>query len=189
VSNFRNVIASWRARTASEADKPEPDAPGSASGLRRDRAWNVSIRRKRNNDTGAAFAEQASEESSTHYPDTPSPIVTMESLGSAGQRTTPVDERDSHVEPHYSGPVCHLSLLFTFPKQILIDAQPIRTGTLYYFNVHESDEPSDFFWVQVDAQLYNEGLHIRWRTESDAEAVINFDLAFCEGTYDDKQCG
>lgn len=55
-SSFRNIIASWSARTATET---AADAPGSG-GLKRDRVTNFSLRRRRRHDSGSSLAEVTS---------------------------------------------------------------------------------------------------------------------------------
>lgn len=59
--------------------------------------------------------------------------------------------------------------------------QPIRTGTLWYLNVHDQSLAPNFEWVQADARLFNEGLHLAWRTRNGSYASAMLDMEFCEG--------
>lgn len=50
--------------------------------------------------------------------------------------------------------------------------------------MHDSTRaPPDFEWVQADARLFNEGLHLAWRTSSGSYASAMLDMEFCEGVY------
>lgn len=59
--------------------------------------------------------------------------------------------------------------------------QPIRTGTLWYLNVHDQTLAPNFEWVQADARLFHEGLHLAWRTRNGSYASAMLDMEFCEG--------
>ena len=61
--------------------------------------------------------------------------------------------------------------------------QPLRTGSLYYLNVHDTDRAPDFEWIQTDARLFPEGLQLVWRTSEGQQAVVVLDLEYCEGEW------
>lgn len=89
LSNVRSMIATWRARTAAETSAVgESSAPttalatlerGGAQGLLRDRAWNVSIRRRTRDDN--RLAEQAADDLS--------PSSGHSRMASSDERLTP----------------------------------------------------------------------------------------------------
>lgn len=56
----------------------------------------------------------------------------------------------------------------------------MRTGSLYYLNVHDENAAPNFQWVQVDARLYLEGLQLVWRTAEGSQALVTLDLENCE---------
>jgi hypothetical protein len=59
--------------------------------------------------------------------------------------------------------------------------QPIRTGPLFYLNVHDYAMAPDFEWIQTDARLHSEGLQLVWRTREGSQAMVTLDMDFCEG--------
>lgn len=59
----------------------------------------------------------------------------------------------------------------------------MRTGALYFLNVHAPEAAPDFRWVQADARLYPEGLQLVWRTADGSQAMVTLDLEFCEGEH------
>lgn len=70
------------------------------------------------------------------------------------------------------------SLRVSFPADD--DLQPMRTGSLYYLNVHDQDAVPNFEWIQADARLYPEGLQLVWRTAEGSQAMVTLDLEYCE---------
>lgn len=171
VRNLRSAIASWQARTASGSKNLTEDVISTTgAALPRDSSWNVSIRRRRKNES-TALAEQILERSLSPYPippPSPSAAVSLESR---------LEDNASQLPP---------SALATFTGNVSaseatsLTRQPIRVGTLFYFNVHQSDREEDWKWVEVDAHLYEDGLSIKWRDGGD-QAEVNFGLEYCEG--------
>ena len=63
----------------------------------------------------------------------------------------------------------------------MLTTQPIRTGSLYFFHVHDATNYPNYEWVQTDARLYNEGLRLAWRLPSGLTATVTLDMLDCEG--------
>ena len=59
--------------------------------------------------------------------------------------------------------------------------QPLRTGSLFYLNVHDFNRSPDFEWIQTDARLYSEGLQLSWRRGDGQLTFVILDLESCEG--------
>lgn len=57
----------------------------------------------------------------------------------------------------------------------------MRTGTLYYLNVHEEGDPDGYSWVHADAQLHQDGLVLVWRTADGMLARVRLSFEFCDG--------
>ncbi|CAK9786555.1 unnamed protein product [Cutaneotrichosporon oleaginosum] len=153
-SSFRNIIASWSARTATET-AAEPQS------LHRDRATNFSLRRRRRNDSVSTLAEVASDRGSAK---SPSPSSTDKPSA---------DELPRHVSPAPS------SRAKSSPK--ILTGQPQRIGSVYFYNVHDPIAPEKYAWVRTDARLYVDGLQLNWRTLAGADSQVTLDLEFCDG--------
>ncbi|RXK40622.1 hypothetical protein M231_02077 [Tremella mesenterica] len=189
ISNIRTLIASWRQRTGSPSQRVV-GSPGKGDGPRlfgRDKGWNVSIRRRRRQEgrEGKTLAEQTEDRPEIQYLShqfsppqqffTPPPGSTGESGdveggggGEQGQhgrtpsiRSQAISERDPSQ-----------------PK--MLTGEPIRTGALYYLNVHDPDTAPDYRWIQADARLFPEGLQLTWRTPEGSQAMVTLDLEYCE---------
>ncbi|OCF45693.1 hypothetical protein I317_00596 [Kwoniella heveanensis CBS 569] len=183
LSQVRGMIASWRARSGS----PTPEGAASVSkagegpGLSRggDKGWNVSIRRRRTNER--ELAEQAHETQDR-------PRDQGDTDGIMGERapSLPVEsdrEADEHFERGGDEPLSRSASIrsekktASEPKQLTGD--PIRTGGVYYLNVHDEDLKPNYQWVRADGRLYPEGLELTWVSDK-GRATVTLDLEFCD---------
>ena len=198
MSNIRTLIASWRARAGSPSQRVigSPGRGGDGPKLfGRDKGWNVSIRRrKRHEGREGMLAEQTEDQgeergapsthpSFGHEPGqgTPAPAsdapLSAPSVRTASMRSSGSDAREMGPRV-FTGEVSFLKSV----DHGQADVQPIRTGSLYYLNVHDPDQAPHYRWIQADARLFPEGLQIMWGTPEGGSATVTLDLEFCEGT-------
>ncbi|WVQ95510.1 hypothetical protein IAU59_002607 [Kwoniella sp. CBS 9459] len=183
LSQVRGMIASWRAKSGSPTPGSAvgPGKSGDGPGLFRsgDRGWNVSIRRRRRHER--ELAEKALDSQ-----DQPRDKGNFDS--SEGARAPPSPAR-SHIQgqelsdrgeeeaPSRSASVRSDKKAASEPKQLT--GEPIRTGGLYYLNVHDEDAKPDYQWVRADGRLHSEGLELTWVSDK-GRATVTLDLEFCD---------
>ncbi|KAK6906657.1 hypothetical protein I203_100644 [Kwoniella mangroviensis CBS 8507] len=185
LSQVRGMIASWRARSGTISQRPSGSSglgasPGNdgASGLFRsgtgDKGWNVSIRRRRRNER--ELAEQA-EDSHEKEKSSEQREREQEEEEKRSEKSSDIhEERKGEEAPSRSGSL-RSDKKSSEPKQLTGD--PIKTGALYYLNVHDQDSRPNFKWVQADGRLYNEGLELNWVSDK-GRATVTLDLEFCD---------
>ncbi|KAL7422817.1 hypothetical protein Q5752_002113 [Cryptotrichosporon argae] len=158
---MRTMVASWRARTGSPQRQAPADSGDRPLGLGRDKTWNVSIRRRRRDDVGDLRLAQHEEDE--------------------GEVSMPGPEDERLADPlsvDRSASVRSIASRRSGPRSLT--GEPIRTGTLYYLNVHDIARVPNFQWVRADARLFPEGLQLVWRTPTGAQAMVTLDLDYCE---------
>ncbi|ORX41083.1 hypothetical protein BD324DRAFT_678476 [Kockovaella imperatae] len=169
LSQVRTMIASWRARAGSPTQRVigSPGQGGETPRLfGRDRAWNVSIRRRRRHDQEQnVLAEHGDEEAVQIPPTSPLSTSTAPLMPSLSPRTPSLQS----VTPSARS-----------SESRTLTGQPLRTGSLWYLNVHDTNLAPNFVWVQTDARLFPEGLQLVWRTAEAQQAVVVLDLEYCE---------
>ncbi|KAK4686714.1 hypothetical protein P7C73_g3410, partial [Tremellales sp. Uapishka_1] len=176
LSGVRTMIASWRARSGSPSQRVA-GSPGkgkdSSRLLGRDRGWNVSIRRRRK--------DEGREERLAEQGDEPSPA---EPATSPADRQEPQREvagnNEEHEELTRAPSIRTLASAGPGDRTSTITGEPLRTGSLYYFHVHDTSAAPDYQWVQVDARLYPEALHLSCRARDGGRTSVTLDLEFCE---------
>lgn len=64
--------------------------------------------------------------------------------------------------------------------ELMTDTQPIKTGVLYYLQVH--DRPAEeFAWIRVDARLYADRLILKQRLPNGMDHQTTIYLDDCDG--------
>ncbi|KAL1409582.1 hypothetical protein Q8F55_003573 [Vanrija albida] len=165
ISSVQKMVASWRARNAATQDESSSSSTSTQpSQLWRKRSWNVSIRRRRRNEADEKVAEHVPEEVPELRPETPRP--------------SPISEATDEALPLPAGPRTLTGEVSA--ADVRSSPQPLRTGNLFYFNVHEGVAPEDYTWVATDARLYPDGLELVWRTAGGGKATVVLDLEYCE---------
>lgn len=221
VSNVRNMIAAWRARSSSSGGAPPPSfgsvaeslvaqqtgasaASGNgAAGLGRKRSWNISIRRRRQDEQRKAVVEEeadveterpqsppitvssegsksasaygSSERSLPPRPSNPSPPSLPSGPSAPSRRSSDWQTTQSSLSPSDSTPVGEVS-----SRGDLADAQPLRTGVLYYLQVHERPA-EEYAWIRVDARLYADRLVLKQRLANGMDHQTILFLDDCDG--------
>ncbi|WRT70644.1 uncharacterized protein IL334_007642 [Kwoniella shivajii] len=171
LSKVRGMIASWRVRSGSPVQNvlssPGKEGPGLFRGG--DKGWNVSIRRRKRHETD--LAEQADDHQSQERDKRP-PSHHSET------REDPIkSEGDDDLQPPNRSASIKSDKKTSEPKQLTGD--PIRTGALYYLNVHDEDAKPNYQWVQADGRLYQEGLELTWISNK-GRATVTLDSEFCD---------
>lgn len=189
-ATFKSLVASWRNRSGSPSQRVI-GTPGKATpGLARSGGWNVSIRRRRRDEGQevglAERAEDAVEDTARARLPTPPPVplVAPLPLSATHPPDTQVERAPSLQSSRGSAPIIsgEVSYTSTF-RQCQADSQAIKAGTLWYLNVHDTVRAPNYIWIQADARLFPTGLQLAWRTDGGAQAMVTFDMEFCEGEY------
>ncbi|WVF67946.1 hypothetical protein IAT40_002708 [Kwoniella sp. CBS 6097] len=183
LSQVRGMIASWRARSGSPAlgNVASPGKGGDGPGLFRsgDKGWNVSIRRRRRHER--ELAERAPDSQEQPRDQGESERIEAERTPSLRITGDGEDEKDYEKggddQPSRSASIRSDKKTASEPKQLTGD--PIRTGGLYYLNVHDEDRKPNYQWVRADGRLYPEGLELTWVSDK-GRATVTLDLEFCD---------
>lgn len=203
-NRVRSMIAAWRARSTSGGPPPpslgsvaesmalEPQATGTSAGGQSSasvltgvtgglRSWNMSIRRRRREESSRAVVEEEPE--GTRTPSPPTPVISSggskESVNSSNRTAA---SGPSQGSPGARNDTDSLDSCFAgevgAPTMRQTDRQPLRTGVLYYFQVHVGEM---YEWIRTDARLHPSGLVLTHRTPDGSEVRIVLDLDNCEG--------
>nr|XP_018259656.1 uncharacterized protein I303_07724 [Kwoniella dejecticola CBS 10117]OBR81814.1 hypothetical protein I303_07724 [Kwoniella dejecticola CBS 10117] len=173
LSQVRGMIASWRARSGSPSQRvvgPVSGGPGLFRSGTGDKGWNVSIRRRRRNEK--ELAEQA-DEATEEEKKAPS----QHSEEDKKSEKSSIHDEKAGEEPRSRSGSLRSDKKSSEPKQLTGD--PIRTGALYFLNVHDEDDKPNFKWVRADGRLYPEGLELTW-ISGKGKATVTLDLEFCD---------
>nr|XP_019051135.1 hypothetical protein I302_01584 [Kwoniella bestiolae CBS 10118]OCF30065.1 hypothetical protein I302_01584 [Kwoniella bestiolae CBS 10118] len=181
LSQVKGMIASWRARSGTISRQPGASSGREgATGLSRsgtgDKGWNVSIRRRRRHDRELAEQAEEPQEKEREKTSEQREREQEEEDRKSESKSSIHDERKGEEAPSRSGSL-RSDKKSSEPKQLTGD--PIRTGALYYLNVHDQDSKPNFKWVQADGRLYNEGLELNWISDK-GRATVTLDLEFCD---------
>ncbi|WWD20657.1 hypothetical protein CI109_105133 [Kwoniella shandongensis] len=179
LSQVRTMIASWRARSGSPSQRVigSPGKGGSSPRLFSrggDRGWNVSIRRRKRNER--ELAEQA-EETNEGDRETPQGDELKEDEAARQEYEATSHHGDEEGAPSRSASVKSDKQTTSEPRQLT--GEPLRTGALYYLNVHDDETKPDYVWVRADGRLYPEGLDLTW-ISAKGRATVTLDLEFCD---------
>ncbi|WVQ86046.1 hypothetical protein IAT38_008214 [Cryptococcus sp. DSM 104549] len=190
LSQVRTMIASWRTRAGSPSLRAASPGTGASAagkdgprlfGRGGDKGWNVSIRRRRRNERELAErgdeAEHAAGDGAERQPEQErereEAYVPEYGYGEEQGR----EEQEEKKVPSRASSYRSERKATSEPKQFT--GEPIRTGALYYLNVHDEDLRPNFEWVQADGRLYNEGLELSW-VSARGRATVTLDLEFCD---------
>lgn len=178
ISSVQKMVASWRVRNAESTQQDSSSSSSTSASLLRNRSWNVSIRRRRRNDAEDKVAEHVPDEEPEYRQGTPPHPVPIAEVDDAAEASLPSPPPLPLPAKTLTGEVSATNVPHS-PQQ------PLRTGKLFYFNVHRDAGPED--WVATDARLYVNGLELAWRTSTGAKATIKLDVEYCDGgfTYPD----
>ncbi|WVR08584.1 hypothetical protein IAU60_005639 [Kwoniella sp. DSM 27419] len=181
LSQVRTMIASWRSRTGSPAQGATGPGEGTESlKLARGvaKGWNVSIRRRKRNER--ELAEQAEEKEPS--------LAAGDVLAAALPIVAPanISSREPDLIDHLraeqdvtarSASLKSAQSVRSEPKQLT--GEPIRSGALYYLNVHDEQLRPDYQWVRADGRLYKGGLELSWINKM-GKSTVTLDLEDCE---------
>ncbi|KAK8850475.1 hypothetical protein IAR55_004393 [Kwoniella newhampshirensis] len=179
LSQVRTMIASWRARAGSPSHRVigspgEGGDTASLFGRGGDRGWNVSIRRRKRHERELAEQAEESKASEVHHPH--EEVVRQDEANGTNEISLGTHGEEGSV-PSRSASLKSDKKTTSEPKQFT--GEPLRTGALYYLNVHDDEIRPNYKWVQADGRLYQEGLELTWISPR-GRAAVTLDLEFCE---------
>ncbi|WVN89721.1 uncharacterized protein L203_104951 [Cryptococcus depauperatus CBS 7841] len=176
LSQVRTMIASWRTKTRSPSSRSGSVKEGSPRLSRgSDKGWNVSIRRRKRDEKELAErqvqeqydAEQDREQGNFEYRESEREGQDERLDKGKEREDAPLSRQDSIQSDKKSSE----------PKQFTGEA--IKTGALYYLNVHEEELKPNYEWVQADGRLYADGLELTW-ISTRGRATVTLDLEYCD---------
>ncbi|WVQ70693.1 hypothetical protein IAR50_000215 [Cryptococcus sp. DSM 104548] len=173
LQSVRTMIASWRSKAGSASGAASGSggrgrtsregSPGLSRGG--DKGWNVSIRRRKRHERELA-GKEAQDQAEQDERERQAAEYMVEEREDQGEEEQ-VASRTSSLRSKKTA---------SEPKQFIGD--PIRSGPLYYLNVHD-DTKEEYEWVQVDGRLYGDGLELSW-VSGQGRATVTLDLEYCD---------
>ncbi|TYJ54390.1 hypothetical protein B9479_004978 [Cryptococcus floricola] len=177
LSSVRTMIASWRSKSSSgsgsgSGGKRQANLRESSPGLSRggDKGWNVSIRRRKRHEKELAEREAQDEAEQAEKDRKEAEFM----LSEEEEKEVPGEEEQV---PSRTSSLRSSKRSASEPKQLTGDL--IRSGPLYYLNVHDEDK-DEFEWVRADGRMYNDGIELSWATSKRGTANVTLDLENCD---------